>query len=69
LEARPLPSRQRQLPAGIAMVSFYVGATAGEPSVAPPSAPPDDGAPYAGASGVACMRGAAGEMLELIRRV
>jgi len=73
VQAPPLPVEQQELPAGIAMVSFFEKMIAGERTgvglVIPPyDGPPDDGPPYAGASGVACMRGAAGEMMELIRR-
>lgn len=67
-QAQPLPAAQQELPAGIAMVSFFAETTAGEQPGAVLAAPPDDGPPYAGASGVACVRGAAGELLELIRR-
>jgi len=67
-QARPLPPKQQELPAGIAMVSFFAETIAGVQPGALLAAPPDDGPPYAGASGVACVRGAAGELLELIRR-
>ncbi|MEO7385517.1 MAG: hypothetical protein ABIX37_01135 [Gammaproteobacteria bacterium] len=65
--ARPLPELPTELPAGIAMVSFLTSATNG-PSGPGYAAPPDNGLPYAGAKGVACVRGAAGELLELIHR-
>ncbi len=61
--ARPLPSTITDLPSGIAMVSFLEGATGATHGAAPPG----DGPPYAGAVNVACRRGAAGEVLELIR--
>lgn len=64
-EARPLPERHRDLPAGIAMVSFH---RPGPVAAAGPrfTEPPDTGPPYAGAAGVECVRGAAGELLEII---
>jgi len=68
VQAPPLPAEQRELPAGIAMVSFFAEPIAGERPGVGLAAPPDDGPPYAGASGVACVRGAAGEMMELISR-
>jgi len=68
VQAPPLPAEQRELPAGIAMVSFFAAAAVGDQPGVGLAAPPDDGPPYAGASGVACLRGAAGEMLELILR-
>jgi len=68
VEAPPLPAEQRELPAGIAMVSFFAAPMASERHRVGLAAPPDDGPPYADASGVACVRGAAGEMLELISR-
>lgn len=61
--ARPLSASQAELPPGIAMVSFVET----EPDGADGVAPPDDGPPYAGAARVACRRGAAGELIELIR--
>lgn len=48
------------LPPGISLVSFRGGLPA---SLAPP---PATGAPYRGAAGVTCVRGAAGELLEII---
>ena len=66
--AQPLPGDQRELPAGIAMVSFLAQAAAVEQAGGSPLNPPVDGPPYAGASRVACVRGAAGELLELISR-
>lgn len=66
-QAQPLPADQEELPSGIAMVSFIAKRAASEqPGVLP--APPDDGPPYTDASSVACVRGAAGELLELISR-
>jgi hypothetical protein len=65
--AEPLPAEQQDLPAGIAMVSFYV-TTASSGAGSRRSAAPDDGPPYVGANGVDCVRGAAGELLELISR-
>ncbi|MEO8223415.1 MAG: hypothetical protein ABI661_01315 [Gammaproteobacteria bacterium] len=62
-EARPLPASQGALAPGIAMVSFLE--TPAE--FADGAAPPDGQPPYAGASSVVCRRGAAGELLELIR--
>jgi hypothetical protein len=64
--ARPLPERHTDLPAGIAIVSFCTpaSATAAGPGV---KAPPDSSPPYTGATGVECVRGAAGELLEIIR--
>lgn len=62
-DARPLPAKPGTLPPGIAMVSFLespAGASNGVP-------PPAGGPPYAGAVSVVCHRGAAGELLELIR--
>jgi hypothetical protein len=50
------------------MVSFFAAVAVGDQPGVGLAAPPDDGPPYAGASGVACLRGAAGEMLELILR-
>ncbi len=64
--ARPLPERHRELPAGISMVSFFAPMTAGEEGNNL-SVPPDSGPPYSGATGVECVRGAAGELLEIIR--
>lgn len=64
--ARPLPERHTQLPAGISMVSFYAPeAPAGPGTVL--TGPPDSNPPYTGATGVECVRGAAGELLEIIR--
>lgn len=63
--AAPLPGKLLELPAGIAMVSFCM--TGPLVDVAgPASLPPDLGPPYAGTSNVACVRGAAGELIELI---
>lgn len=64
-EAQPLPARLSDLPAGIAMVSFHIRAPSDGPGLSPTD-PPDNEPPYAGASSVACVRGAAGELLELI---
>ena len=66
-EADPLPAEPQDLPAGIAMVSFCLNSASGEVGNRQ-TAPPDDGPPYVGANGVECVRGAAGELLELIRR-
>lgn len=66
--AQPLPGDQRELPAGIAMVSFFAQASAVEQAGGSPFNLPMDGPPYAGASSVACVRGAGGELLELISR-
>jgi hypothetical protein len=66
-EAQPLPVELQGLPAGIAMVSFYARSPS-DSATSGLSAPPDDGPPYAGANGVSCVRGAAGEVLELISR-
>ncbi|MBL8202483.1 MAG: hypothetical protein JNK40_16070 [Chromatiales bacterium] len=63
--AQPLPERHTGLPAGISMVSFCSPALAGNGRA---SAPPDSIPPYAGATGVECVRGAAGELLEIIFR-
>lgn len=63
--ARPLPDRPTELASGISMVSFCSPASAGT-AVRALSAPPDGGPPYAGASAVECVRGAAGELLEII---
>lgn len=57
--AHPLPQASRRLPAGIAMVSFN-GELAGGAVV------PDDTPPYAGSTAVQCIRGAAGELIEVI---
>ena len=65
--ARPLPERHTELPAGISMVSFFTPASPGDAAGAELSAPPDNGPPYTGATGVECVRGAAGELLEIIR--
>jgi len=66
-EAEQLPAEHHDLPAGIAVVSFHLkSATAvGADGQA---LPPDSGPPYVGASGAHCVRGAAGELLELIHR-
>ena len=66
--AQQLPRDQQELPAGIAMVSFFAQASAVEQAGGSPLNLPMDGPPYAGASSVACVRGAAGELLELISR-
>jgi hypothetical protein len=66
-EAQPLPGEQHDLPAGIAMVSFWLKPVSGSTGNRQ-TEPPDNGPPYAGASGVDCVRGAAGELLELIAR-
>lgn len=66
-QAPPLPAEQKELPAGIAMVSFHALASPADQPATGQVPPPDDSPPYAGASSVACVRGAAGEMLELIR--
>ncbi|MDP2323360.1 MAG: hypothetical protein Q8N51_04935 [Gammaproteobacteria bacterium] len=66
-EAQPLPVELQELPPGIAMVSFCARMSSGGVAGAL-SAPPDDGPPYTGANGVGCVRGAAGELLELISR-
>jgi hypothetical protein len=68
VQAPPLPVEQQELPAGIAMVSFFVETSAGDRPGVEFATPPDDGPPYAGGSSVACVRGAAGEMIELISR-
>jgi hypothetical protein len=64
-EALPVPARLTDLPPGIAMVSFHVpeGFSAAGTELAPA---PDAGPPYSGATGVGFVRGAAGELLELI---
>lgn len=64
--ARPLPERHTELPAGIALVSFYAPESTGD-SAGSLGAPPDSAPPYTGATGVQCLRGAAGELLEIIR--
>lgn len=66
-EAAALPLIHRELPAGIAMVSFDLKATAGQDGSSR-TPPPDAGPPYADATAVDCVRGAAGEILELISR-
>jgi hypothetical protein len=66
-EAQPLPEAQHDLPAGIAMVSFYAATPPGGTGSRQATLP-DDAPPYAGGSGVDCVRGAAGELLELIYR-
>ncbi len=66
-EAQPLSVEQHDLPAGIAMVSFYVRSPSGRTG-SRHIPPPDSRPPYAGATGVDCVRGAAGELLELIHR-
>lgn len=66
-EAEPLPRNQHELPAGIAIVSFDLKSASGKDGPRQ-TLPPDDGPPYAGATAVDCVRGAAGEMLELISR-
>ena len=63
--ARPLPERLTELPAGISLVSFFTPASAGHVAGSA-TAPPDGGPPYAGAMGVECVRGAAGELIEII---
>ena len=65
-EAIPLGQDQAELPAGIAMVSFVAGHT--DEAGADLAPPPDEGPLYGGASGVRCIRGAAGECIELIYR-
>ncbi|TFG86383.1 MAG: hypothetical protein E4H19_05835 [Chromatiales bacterium] len=65
--AGTLPVEQHDLPAGIAMVSFDVRSPSGGTGNRH-TPPPDSGPPYAGANGVDCVRGAAGELLELINR-
>jgi hypothetical protein len=64
-EAERLPARLHDLPAGIAMVSFHLKLATGVPGSAR-TLPPGGGPPYSGASGVSCVRGAGGELLELI---
>jgi hypothetical protein len=66
-EAQPLPGQQHDLPAGIAMVSFCLKPAPGGTGERR-TEPPDNGPPYADATGVDCVRGAAGELLELIAR-
>jgi len=66
-EAQALPGELDDLPAGIAMVSFYAAASSGGTGKRQTTSP-DAGPPYDGASGVDCVRGAAGELLELIYR-
>lgn len=66
--AQPLPAEQRELPPGIAMVSFVGELPAGVPGLRLAADPPGDQAPYTGAGSVACLRGAAGELLEVICR-
>ena len=61
--ARPLPSNPTELPSGISMVSFLAPAPARQTTL---SAPPDTSPPYADTIGVQCVRGAAGELLEII---
>lgn len=58
--AVPLSPDESGLPPGIGLVSFR-----GE-LPASPAPPPATNAPYRGAAGVACVRGAAGELLEII---
>jgi hypothetical protein len=65
--ARPLPERQTELPAGISMVSFFMPSTVDDAHDRL-RAPPDGGPPYTGATHVECVRGAAGELIEIIRR-
>jgi len=65
--ARPLPDPHTELPAGIALVSFHSPATATTAGTARFVPVPDNGPPYRGATAVACLRGAAGELLEVIR--
>jgi hypothetical protein len=64
-EARPLPGRLTELPAGISMVSFFTPASTVN-GAAGVQGPPDGSPPYAGATGVECVRGAAGELIEII---
>lgn len=64
--ATPLPEQHTELPAGISMVSFYTPASPADAG-AGFSAPPASGPPYTGATGAQCVRGAAGELLEIIR--
>jgi hypothetical protein len=67
-QAQSLPTARQQLPSGIAMVSFIATASAAQPAGTSLTELSDLGPPYADASGVACVRGAAGELLELINR-
>jgi len=67
-QALPLPATQDELPAGIAMVSFVTRGAAGRPSLSFLVDPPNGDPPYAGAVGVSCVRGAAGELLELLQQ-
>lgn len=67
-QALPLPAIQTELPAGIAMVSFLTRDGAGSVSLSGKADRPNDDPPYAGARGVRCVRGAAGELLELIEQ-
>ena len=67
-EALPLPATQAELPAGIAMVSFITRESAGIRFPSGLADPPNDDPPYANALSVSCVRGAAGELLELIQQ-
>lgn len=58
--ARPLPAAGGDLPAGVAIVSF-AGAAGAEAAAVPPSDPV-----YGGASRACCLRGAAGELIEIV---
>ncbi|MEQ1800477.1 MAG: hypothetical protein ABL989_01025 [Gammaproteobacteria bacterium] len=65
--ARPLPAHPTELPAGISMVSFFSpGPGVGDSTNLP--SPPDSSPPYTDATGVECIRGAAGELLEIIHQ-
>jgi len=65
-DAERLPVEHDDLPAGIAMVSFHLKPASGARADGL-AAPPGNGPPYSGASGALCVRGAAGELLELIQ--
>lgn len=67
-QAQSLPTATQELPSGIAMVSFFAKATDAQQAGTSLFNLPEVAPPYAGASGVACVRGAAGEWLELIIR-
>jgi hypothetical protein len=63
--AQPLPRELTELPPGIAMVTFWASGPAGAGAV---PAPGDGTSPYAGAAGVSLLRGAAGELQEILHR-
>ncbi len=61
VSASPLPESLETLPSGICMVTFCIPEAGG--AMVPP---PDSNPPYTGVTGAACLRGAAGELIELV---